>query len=328
MTARIYDGLNCAKLDRAQLERTLAGGIFGFNLTIVRPPHGFEQAMADLAPRLDFIEANADLCAVAKTVADIEAIRASGRVAIVMGAQNSVLVENDPTLLGILKRIGFRILQPTYMERNKLGCGVVVEPDTGLTEQGRKWVAEMNRLSLVIDLSHVGYKTAADVIAASKQPVIVSHGNARALCDSPRNVPDSLLRAVADKGGVIGATFFSPILRRDRRPSIEDWCDHVVHMTNLVGRDHIGFATDLSEGSYRDAEHWDRMFGPNGLYPTVTGGLGPWFNFAERFPKGFESVAKAGDVWDALKRRQFSEAEVEKEMAGNMLRAYRDIWGG
>ena len=324
----IIDGLNCASVTQEQYQRTRAGGIHALNLTIVHPWDGFEKSMSSLASTLKFVAENQALCTLVTSVREIDAARESARIGIIMGAQNSTFVENDLNLLAVCQRLGIRIMQPTYMEQNKLGCGVVVHPDTGLTELGRQWVARMNDLRLLIDLSHVGYKTAADVIAASNRPLIVSHGNALALCNSPRNIPDAQIRGVAAKGGVVGCTFFSPMLRRDARPGIEDWANHVEHMLKLVGEEHVGFSSDLSEGGvYTSAEQWDKSFGPHGLYPSVTGSLGSWYTYEERRPRGFESLVSTPGLTDLLLRRRLTSRVIEKVMGGNWRRVYREVWG-
>ena len=324
----IIDGLNCASVTREQYLRTRAGLINALNLTIVHPWDGFEKSMSSLAGTLKFVAENPDLCTLATSVRAIEGARDEGKIAIIMGAQNSMFVENDLNLLAVCQRLGMRIMQPTYMEQNKLGCGVVVHPDTGLTELGRQWVDHMNHLRMLIDLSHVGYRTAAEVIAASKRPLIVSHGNALGLCNSPRNIPDAQIKGVADKGGVVGCTFFAPMLRHDQRPAIDDWASHVLYMLNLAGEDHVGFSSDLSEGGvYTSAEQWDKSFGPNGLYPSVTGTLGSWYTYEDRRPIGFESLVSTPSLIEVLSRRGVASAVIEKVMGANWRRVYREVWG-
>jgi len=327
-TRFVIDGLNCASVTREQYQRTGSGGINALNLTIVHPWDGFEKSMSSLASTLKFVSENPDICTLVTSVAQIEAARAAGKIGIIMGAQNSMFCENDLNLLAVCQRLGMRIMQPTYMEQNKLGCGVVVQPDTGLTELGRQWVAQMNQLQMLIDLSHVGYKTAADVIAATKRPLIVSHGNALGLCNSPRNIPDTQIKGVAAKGGVVGCTFFAPMLRHDERPSIDDWAAHVMYMHKLVGEEHVGFSSDLSEGGvYTSAEQWDKSFGPHGLYPTVTGTLGPWYTYEDRRPIGFESLVSTPTLYGALEKRGASSGFIDKVMGGNWRRVYREVWG-
>lgn len=325
-TGLIVDGLNCAALTPEQVRRTVEGGVSAINLTIIRPWADFTGAMSGLSEQLEKIEAMSDLAFIATSIADIHRAQSEGKLAIIMGAQNSLLVENDLRLLRILQRLGFRILQPTYNEHNRFGDGATVEPDEGLTESGRQWVAEMNRLGMVIDISHSGYRTSADVIAASAKPVIFSHANARALCDSPRNKPDALIRAIAERGGVTGAVTWSPALRHAQRPTLDDYLDQIEYIANLAGIEHVSFASDMAEGVYASAEEWDKKFGPNGLYPTVTGVLGDWYTFDQRFPQGYESLAQTKRIWDGLRRRGYHEDAVGKVLSGNLLRVFGEVW--
>jgi len=327
-TAIVVDGLNCAPVTRDQMLRTLEGGVTAINLTAIRPPHDFNTAMRDLSRTLVSIDANSDIACVPRSVRDIENARAEGKLAIILGAQNSVVVEEDVELLRILQRIGFRILQPTYMERNSFGCGVLAEGgDDGLTEKGQRWVELMNELRMLIDLSHVGYRTAADVMTLSKRPVIFSHSNALTLCNSLRNIPDELIRAAAKTGGTVGATLWPPMVRHEKRPTVDDWAEQIAHMVNLVGVEHVAFGSDLSENKYKSEAEWQASFGPRGIYPEVTAVLGPWFQFNARLTEGYESLAQTPRLIEALRKRGFAADAIDKIMGGNLLRVYREVWG-
>ncbi len=261
----IVDGLNCAPVTRDQMLRTLQGGVTAINLTSVRPPHDFNTAMSDLARTIAAIEAQSDIAMIPRTAAEIRQAKAEGKLAIILGAQNSVLVEEDVELLRILERIGFRILQPTYMELNKFGGGVLAKGgDPGLTKQGERWVELMNELRMLIDLSHVGYRTAADVLARTKRPAIFSHSNARALCNSLRNIPDELIKAAAKTGGTVGATLWPPMVRHDQRPTVDDWAAQIAYLVDMIGVEHVAFGSDLSENRYKDDAEWQKSFGPKG----------------------------------------------------------------
>jgi membrane dipeptidase len=118
------------------------------------------------------------------------------------------------------------------------------------------------------------------------------------------------------------------MLRHDQRPTIGEWMDHIQYMLNLVGEEHVGFSSDLSEGGvYTSAEQWDKSFGPNGLYPTVTGKLGDWYTYDKRRPVGFESLASTPTLVQGLADRGVPSRIVEKVMGGNWRRVYREVWG-
>ena len=322
----VIDGLNCAVLTREQFLRTIEGRVSALNLTSVRPPSDLATSMSDLAKALAIIAENSDIVSVVTSVREIRETAAAGKLGIILGTQGSTFLEHDLQLLRVMQRAGIRILQPTYMEQNALGSGVLALPDKGLTDKGREWVALMNELGLLIDLSHVGYQTAIDAAKASKRPVICSHSNARALCNSLRNIPDEEIRAVAETGGTVGVTLWPPMLRHETRPTIEDFFAQIDYMVNLIGIDHVAFGSDLSEQSKTEAQ-WQSSFGPKGIYPEVTGVLGDWFIFTQRFTVGFESMAHTGRLIDGLAARGYSAADVDKIMGGNLLRVYQDIWG-
>jgi len=322
----VIDGLNCAALTRDQFERTLEGRVSALNLTSLRPANDLAASMSDLAKALAIIAEHADLVSVVTSAKEIKETAAAGKLGIILGTQNSTFLEHDLQLLRVMQRAGIRILQPTYMELNALGSGVLALPDGGLTEKGHEWVALMNELRLLIDLSHVGYSTAIQAAKASKRPVICSHSNARALCDSLRNIPDEEIRAVAETGGTVGLTLWPPMLRHEARPTLEDFFAQVDYMVNLIGVDHVAFGSDCSERT-KTEEQWKATFGPAGMYPEVTGVLGDWFIFTQRFTVDYESLAHTGRLIDGLAARGYAASDVDKIMGGNLLRVYEDVWG-
>lgn len=322
----VIDGLNCAKLTRPQMERTLEGRVSAINLTSLRPAHNLVDSMGDLAKALAFVKENEDLVAVVTSAHEIRETAAAGRLGIILGTQNSTFLEHDVSLIRVMQRAGIRIMQPTYMEQNELGSGVLAKELAGLTAKGHEWVELMNETRILIDLSHVGFLTSMDVAKASKRPVICSHSNAIALCNSLRNIPDEQIRAVAETGGTVGVTLWPPMLRHESRPTLEDFYAQVDYMVNLVGIDHVAFGSDLSEQS-KTEEEWQTSFGPRGIYPEVTGVLGDWFIFTQRFTEGYESLAHTGRLIDGLVARGYSQGDADKIMGGNLLRVYEEVWG-
>ncbi|WP_048645240.1 dipeptidase [Nitratireductor soli] len=322
----IVDGLNCAALTRAQFERTLSGGIRAFNLTATRPNTDIAACMGSIAELLRIVAENADRARIVTSVVEMEKAAEDGVLGIIIGTQDSTFLDHDPELLRVMQRLGMRIMQPVYNEENRFGYGALADPNGGLKDAGRAWVTLMNELGMLIDLSHCGYATARDVLAASQAPVIFSHSNARTLCDSPRNIPDALIRAAAETGGTVGVTLWPPLLGIEARPTLEDFCDQVDHMISRAGIEHVALGSDLSEAT-KTREAWLKLYGPEPIWPEVTGILGPWYTYEQKATEGFESMAEAGRLIDALKRRGHGEDAIEKIMSGNLLRVYREVWG-
>lgn len=328
--ALTIDGLSCAAVSREQVLRTLAGGVSAVNLTSMSPFTGLSEALVELEENQRKIEAMSDVATVATSVADIEKAKADGKLGFILGAQNSMMVEDDLRLLATFKRLGVRILQPTYNEQNRLGYGAPFERDAdkGITDLGRNWIDEMTRLGLIIDLSHCGHRSTADYLAAARGPVVISHANAHAVCPSLRNKTDDHIRALARTGGLIGVVMWSPAVRHDQRPTMDDYLDHIDHMVKIGGIDHVAFASDVTEGQAPSPETWDKSYGPNGYSPNITGVLGPWYVYETRLNRDFQSLSHTPRIWDGLRSRGYSQEQIDKIRAGNWLRVMRDVWGG
>ncbi|WP_048645245.1 dipeptidase [Nitratireductor soli] len=324
------DGLNCAGVNREQMEKTLKGGVHAINLTALRPYGGLVDSLVFLEQTRAVIEAMDDVAFVARTAADIEKAAETNRVGIILGTQDSTMVEADVKLLATFKELGIRILQPNYNKPNRFGCGAPQEgpEDTGMTEAGREWLEEMHRLRLIIDLSHCGHRTTSAFIAASKgRPLVISHANAFAVCPSLRNKTDDHIRGVAETGGLTGAVMWSPAVRHDERPTMDDYLNHIDRLVKVGGIDHVAFASDVVESPRPDPEKWDKSYGPNGADQKITGVLGDWYVFETRLNADFQSLTDTPAIWEAMRKRGYGEDAVEKVMRGNWLRVMKDIWG-
>ena len=325
----VIDGLNCAVLTRDQFERTLDGRVAAINLTSLRPANDLAASMGDLAKALSIAAEHADLVSIVTSVKEIRQTAAEGKLGIILGTQNSTMVESDAKLLAAMKQLGVRILQPTYNEENAYGYGAPFEgrADKGMKEAAREWIDEMTRLRLIIDLSHCGHRTTSDFLAAAKGPMVVSHANAFAVCPSLRNKKDEHIRAIAKTGGLIGAVMWSPAVRHDQRPTLDDYLNHVDHLVKVGGIDHVAFASDITEGAVPSPEKWDKSYGPNGYSRNITGVLGPWYVFENRLNVDFQSLTHAPRIWDGMKKRGYSQTDIDKVRSGNWLRVMQDVWG-
>jgi membrane dipeptidase len=270
-----------------------------------------------------------DIATVVTSVAEIKAAADAGKLGYILGTQNSMMIESDVRLLATMKRLGVRILQPTYNEENAYGFGAPFEggADKGMKEAARAWIDEMTRLRLIIDLSHCGHRTTSDFLAAAKGPVVVSHANAFAVCPSLRNKKDEHIRAIAGTGGLIGVVMWSPAVRHDERPTLDDYLNHIDHMVKVGGIDHVAFASDITEGAAPSPEKWDKSYGPNGYSPNITGVLGPWYVYETRLNVDFQSLTHTPRIWDGMKRRGYSQTDIDKVRSGNWLRVMKDVWG-
>lgn len=157
--------------------------------------------------------------------------------------------------------------------------------------------------------------------------MVISHANAFAVCPSLRNKKDEHIRAVAATGGLIGAVMWSPAVRHDKRPTLDDYLNHVDHLVKVGGIDHVAFASDITEGQVASPEKWDKSYGPNGYSPNITGVLGDWYVFETRLNVDFQSLTHAPRIWDGMKARGYSATDIDKMRSGNWLRVMKDVWG-
>jgi membrane dipeptidase len=258
--------------------------------------------------------------------ADIQAAKSTRRLGIIYGCQDTTMLEGDLKNLAVFADLGVRIVQLTYNVRNLMGDGCIEMADGGLSKLGYDFIAQMNRLNLLLDLSHAGPRTIAEGIAASKAPMAITHTGCRALVDLPRNTPDSELKALADRGGVVGI-YFMPFLRESGQPHAEDLIRHIEYAVNVCGEDHVGLGTDGSisgvplTDAYREAFRKEEAArikagvaapGESADVPTVV----PEYNDPLRFNR------LAGD----LAHRGWPGGRIDKLLGANFERLFAEVW--
>lgn len=284
-------------------------------LATVASIENFRASMQAIAGWLEIERARRHGVRIARTVADILAAKAAGELAVVMHFQGAEPIEDQIDLLNVFHASGLRVMQVTYNARNRLGDGCFESTDAGLSKFGRKAIERMEELSIVVDLAHAGTVTALEAARVATRPIIVSHANARALFDTPRNVTDEVIRAVAASGGVIGVCAVPFFLTRDRPATLDMLIDHVVHIAGLVGVHHVGLGFDFVEEDEDDYVY----FGYDERYVPKP----PWV-----FPAGIAGHGDAGSIAPALRARGFSEQEAQGVLGRNFLRVFSQIWGG
>lgn len=310
--------------DAAYLERLAASGVTAINWTVCDPWSPFLPAVEQIARGARLIRESPERLVLVRSTADIHHARESGRVGVILGPQNALPCEVGDFAFDVLYELGVRILQLTYNERNAFGDGVAEPRDGGLTDAGRRAIAAMNRVGMVLDLSHCGDRTTLEAIELSASTPVVTHGNSRALHPSPRNKTDEQLRALAARGGVIGLTLWSPMLAYDRHPTVRDLVRQVAYVADLIGIEHVGIGTDQSEGTPRAT--WADDYGAGGRYPTITGAMGPWYGYDTRFAAGGNSVSNWPQIAEALAELQLTEPELRGVLGDNFMRVFGSTW--
>lgn len=317
----VLDMLDISLMNREHVERMLAGGITAANATITLQ-HDFQETVELIVEFDRKLTTWADVIRPVRTVADIHAAKREGRVGIIYGLQNTSSIENDLRLIEPLAALGLRVIQLAYMTGNLVGDGCLEPRNAGLTVFGRACVGELNRLGVLVDLSHCGQRTTLDAIEASDGPVAFSHACARGLCGHPRNKTDEEIRELAAKGGVMGITPLAGFVADDPADAdLDRYLDQIEYVVELVGIDHVGLGMDYTE--FLPAEvlvpvKWGGTHVPTGLE-----GITEW---PIPYATGIAGSAELGNVTEGLLARGFGEDDVQKVLGGNFLALLERVW--
>lgn len=321
----VIDALDVSRFDRAHLEKMHAGGISAANATVVMPGCSFRQSVDGIREFDVLLERNADIAMQVLTAADIEHAKAAGKVGIVYGFQNAVALEGDPRLVRVFHKLGVRIIQLTYMTANALGDGCLEPRNGGLTLFGKAIVRELNAHGIIIDISHVGERTSLDAIEHSEVPVAISHACAKGLVDNPRNKADDVIKAVAERGGVMGITSLPNFVcdfEAGADPTLEDYLQQIDYVANLVGIDHVGIGMDYVDGHDSNFSSTRTWGGTMAQAERKAVGRTVW-----PMPYAVADSAHIPQVTEGLVKRGYRDEDIQKVLGLNWLRYFRLVWG-
>ena len=314
----VFDGLIVSNWSREIFENMREGGLTGANCTCC-VWENFAGTMQNIAEWKKRFDAEADLITQAYTTADIRAAKAAGKTAIALGFQNVSAFEDQIGYIRLFKELGVGIVQMAYNTQNLIGSGCYESRDGGLSDFGREAVAEMNRVGIMCDLSHVGAKTSQDVIDVSEKPVCYSHIAPAGLKDHPRNKTDAQIRTIVEKGGFVGVTMFPPFLKRGTDSTVDDYVEAMDYIINIAGEDAVGYGTDFTQGYDRPFFDWITM--DKGYARKLT-------EFGEILSlEGIGRIGETANLTAAMERAGWREPRIRKVMGENWLRVLKDVWG-
>jgi microsomal dipeptidase-like Zn-dependent dipeptidase len=320
----IVDGLSMPVPERRWFEEWHEAGLACVNTTVAVWENAGE-AIAVLGKWRSVIAANSDLVAAATSVEEIERVAGSGRTAIVLGFQNTSPIEHDIELFGAFREQGVCIMQLTYNLQNYIGCGYWEEKDTGISSRfGRRAIDEMNRVGILIDLSHCGERTTLEAIETSARPVAITHANPREYVGTPvygagRLKTTEAIRALAARGGVIGLTPNRNMTKRGAATTLEEFGDMVAWVVDRIGVDAVAIGTDYCPGHPRSVRTWWRFARwSRESAPAEQMQIAPHEGWSEwmRTPAGMRNIVVE------LDRRGFQAGDIAKVMGGNWLRLF------
>jgi membrane dipeptidase len=275
-----------------------------------RPEGALRQALRMIGAAHRIGRECADEVVLCRTGDDLDDARATDRVGLVLALEGCEPVGQDVGLFDVLFELGVRMASLTHFGRNALADGSAEDAaGSRLTRAGVKAVEAMERLGIIVDVSHLSAAGTDQVLSMARRPVIASHSSAGALCHHHRNLTDDRLRGVADSGGVVGVNFFHGFIDPEQ-PTIDRVVDHVAHIAEVAGITHVGLGSDFMTDIIRETMPGDG--------PILIEGLD-----ARRCIPGLEGPAGFPLVLDRMARRGFSKEDVAAVAGGNFLRVFQ-----
>lgn len=277
-------------------------------------PYLFEDILVELGFFLKDIEKNSNVAMRISKTDDIVRAKKEGKIGMIPILEN-LAIGNILDRLDMYYGFGIRMAGLTYTHRNYIGDGQDERYDSGLSEFGLDVVQRMNELGMVIDLAHTGFKTAMDAIEASKHPVVYSHAGSYTLRPTKRHKKDEEVKAMTEKGGVIGVLAVPNSYSDNKKQGIDDVLNHLDYLVKLVGTDHVGVGTDI-------------MFGDHvGLHRLLMSSDEGMDSLPAPYMVGIESPAEGFNYVRGMVARGYSDQEIEKIMGGNAIRVFREVVG-
>jgi membrane dipeptidase len=318
-----------APLSAKALADVRTSGVTAVNVTVNQvgnAPGRYEAAVERIAGMEYEIAVHPELFLKVLRGSDLKLAKSTGRMGLIYGFQDTSMLEGDLKRLAVFRDLGLRICQPTYNRRNLIADGCLEPADGGLSNLGREFVDEVNRLRILLDLSHAGRRTISEGIAASKAPMAITHTGCRALADAPRNTDDASLRALADKGGVVGI-YFMPYLRVSGQPHAADLIMHLEHAVNVCGEDHVGLGTDGTISALEITEafkelHRKEIENRKKAGVSAPGETADVFNIIPEYNEPLRFLKLADD----LARRGWAPSRIDKILGANFARLFSEVW--
>ena len=251
------DGLQYANWSEKIFRQMRSGGLSAVHVTVAYH-EGFRETVTNLEDWNRRIERFPELICKGQWAADIDCARKSGRTAIFFGAQNSSPIETDIGLIEILHTLGLRFMQLTYNNQSFLASGCYEAEDSGITRMGRQAIKEMNRVGLVIDMSHSGPRSTIEAADLSQRPITISHANPLEWSPSLRNKTDDVIRAVTGNGGIMGFSIYPHHLRDGSSCTLDSFCGMIARAVERFGIEHFGIGSDLCQDQPDSVVTWMR----------------------------------------------------------------------
>jgi membrane dipeptidase len=319
MKTPLIDNLQYAKFSRTIFEQMRTGGVDAVHVTIAYH-ESFREMVLNLEQWNRWFESHPDLIFKGTSAADVFLAQKTGRTAIFFGFQNPSPIEDDIGLIEICHQLGIRFMQLTYNNQSLLATGCYEDEDTGLTRFGKQAVSEMNRVGMVIDMSHSAERSTLDAIEYSTRPIAITHANPHWWHPALRNKSDTVLKALTNAGGMLGFSVYPHHLAGGTGCSLDSFCGMIADAADRYGAENLGIGTDLCQGQPDTIVDWMR----NGRWSKVMDyGEGSVSDAGfPAMPDWFEDNRDFGNIRDGLRDVGMNAEETNGIMGGNWVRFY------
>ena len=316
------DNLQYCNWSREIFEINREAGLNAVHVTVVYH-EDYDEFLARVSEWNELFKKNSDLIFLGKDYKDIEKAKSENKTAIFFGFQNCSPIEDDINLVEKVHELGCRFMQLTYNNQSLLATGCYENVDSGVTNFGKEVIKEMNRIGIVIDMSHSAEKSTLDAIELSEKPIAITHANPFFWHSAKRNKSDTLLKNLSDSGGMLGLSLYAHHLKDSSNCKLENFCGMVAKTADLIGVKNIGIGSDLCLNQPDSAVEWMRK----GTW-TKAKNYGEGSKDKPGFPKqpnwfvdarGFDSLEKG------LKNIGFSIDEVNDILGNNWFNFYKGI---
>ncbi|MGR3461868.1 MAG: membrane dipeptidase [Roseovarius sp.] len=324
MTPPRIDALQYANWSETIFRQMRAGCVDAVHVTITYHEN-FRETVLNIEAWNRWFERYPDLIFQGFTADDIALAQATNRTAIFFGSQNPSCMEDDIGLIEVLHRLGLRFMQLTYNNQSLLATGCYEAEDTGLTRMGREVVTEMNRVGLVVDMSHSGDRSTIEAIEHSTRPIAITHANPAGWHPALRNKSGRVLDALAQSGGMLGFSLYPHHLKGGSDCTLTEFCEMVARTAERMGTDRVGIGSDLCQDQPDSVVDWMRAgrwtkrrdYGEGNADAPGFPPMPDWF----RDNRDFDNIAKG------LLATGMSETEVAGIMGGNWARFFAESLG-
>jgi membrane dipeptidase len=309
--------------EAASVQSVRDSGLTALKTTLGGGNSSFEETVADIAAAERLLERHADVFLKARSGADLDRARRQHKVGLIYSFEAASPLADKVERIELFRNLGVRVMQLTYNRRTPFGSGCLDGETDGLTDLGRQAVAKMNELGVALDLSHSNTQTTADGIAASKQPPIFSHTGCRAVYRHPRNKEDREMKALADKGGVLGVYMLPFLAPSPRQPALDDYLAHLEHALQACGEDHVGVGSDVPFQRVTDADLEGMR--QDEARRQAAGIAAPEEDRPPYIPD-LNTPRKMETIAATMLRRGHPARVVEKVLGANFRRVFGEIW--